>query len=123
MKGSADAQYGCGASWLDARGTWASTYLVPFELLLLAYVVLGPGALRDRNFLAARPQIFPAPARRRDRARRVAIIAALIDNASWFGFVMWSAFVMCALLAATTTAVQGIAVGDRRDRAHRRRWR
>jgi hypothetical protein len=36
----------------------------------------------------------------------VAIIAALIDNASWFGFVMWSAFVMSALLAATTTALQ-----------------
>jgi hypothetical protein len=36
----------------------------------------------------------------------VAIIAALIDNASWFGFVMWSAFVLSALLAATTTALQ-----------------
>ena len=35
----------------------------------------------------------------------LAIAAVLIDNASWFGFAMWSAFVVCALLAATTTAM------------------
>jgi hypothetical protein len=40
----------------------------------------------------------------------IAVIAALIDNASWFGFVMWMAFVICALLAATTTALQGTAL-------------
>jgi hypothetical protein len=40
----------------------------------------------------------------------IAVIAALIDNASWFGFVMWMAFVVCALLAATTTALQGTAL-------------
>ena len=83
-------------------------YLVPFELLLLAYVVLGPAHyateiswLHDRKyFLPQRSIAFALAA--------VAIIAALIENASWFGFVMWSAFVLCALVAATTTAMQGV---------------
>jgi hypothetical protein len=82
------------------------TYLVPFELLLLSYVVLGPAHyateiswLHDRKYFLPQRGIAIALA-------AVAIIAALIDNASWFGFVMWSAFVMSALLAATTTALQ-----------------
>jgi hypothetical protein len=82
------------------------TYLVPFELLLLSYVVLGPAHyateiswLHDRKYFLPQRGIAIAFA-------AVAIIAALIDNASWFGFVMWSAFVMSALLAATTTALQ-----------------
>src|SRR5258705_6494097 len=86
----------------------ALTYLVPFELLLLAYVVLGPAHyateiswLHDRKYFLPRRGIAIALA-------AVAIIAALIDNASWFGFVMWSAFVMSALLAATTTALQSM---------------
>jgi hypothetical protein len=84
------------------------TYLVPFELLLLSYVVLGPAHyateiswLHDRKYFLPRRGIAIALA-------AVAIIAALIDNASWFGFVMWSAFVMSALLAATTTALQSM---------------
>jgi hypothetical protein len=40
----------------------------------------------------------------------IAVIAALVDNASWFGFVIWAAFVICALLAATTSALQGTAI-------------
>ena len=82
------------------------TYLVPFELLLLSYVVLGPAHyateiswLHDRKYFLPQRGIAIALA-------AVAIIAALIDNASWFGFVMWSAFVLSALLAATTTALQ-----------------
>lgn len=82
------------------------TYLVPFELLLLSYVVLGPAHyateiswLHDRKYFLPRRGIAIALA-------AVAIAAALIDNASWFGFAMWSAFVVCALLAATTTALQ-----------------
>jgi hypothetical protein len=82
------------------------TYLVPFELLLLSYVVLGPAHyateiswLHDRKYFLPQRGVAIALA-------AVAIIAALIDNASWFGFVMWSAFVMSALLAATTTALQ-----------------
>lgn len=84
------------------------TYLVPFELLLLSYVVLGPAHyateiswLHDRKYFLPQRGVAIALA-------LVAIIAALIDNASWFGFTMWGAFVICALVAATTTAMQGV---------------
>jgi hypothetical protein len=86
------------------------TYLVPFELLLLAYVVLGPAHyateiswLHDRKYFLPQRGIAIGLA-------LVAIVAALIDNAAWFGFVMWSAFVICVLLAATTTALQGMVL-------------
>jgi hypothetical protein len=85
------------------------TYLVPFELLLLSYVVLGPAHyateiswLHDRKYFLPRRGIALVLA-------LVAIVAALIDNASWFGFVMWAAFVVCAL-AASTTAMQGVVL-------------
>jgi hypothetical protein len=84
------------------------TYLVPFELLLLSYVVLGPAHyateiswLHDRKYFLPRRGIAAGLA-------VMAIVAALIDNASWFGFVMWSAFVGCAVLTATTTAFQSM---------------
>ena len=84
----------------------ALTYLVPFELLLLAYVVLGPAHyateiswLHDRKYFLPQRGIALALA-------AVAVIAALIDNAAWFGFVMWTAFVLCAAIAAATTAMQ-----------------
>src|SRR5215467_13394476 len=83
-------------------------YLVPFELLLLAYVVLGPAHyateiswLHDRKYFLPQRGVALALA-------AVAIIAALIENASWFGFVMWTAFVVCALIAATTTPMQAV---------------
>jgi hypothetical protein len=86
------------------------TYLVPFELLLLSYVVLGPAHyfteiswLHDRKYFLPHRSVPIALA-------IIAVIAALIDNASWFGFVMWLAFVVCALLAAATTALQGTAL-------------
>jgi hypothetical protein len=86
------------------------TYLVPFELLLLSYVVLGPAHyfteiswLHDRKYFLPHRSVPIAMA-------MVAVIAALIDNASWFGFVMWLAFVTCALLAGATTALQGTAL-------------
>src|SRR6202166_5375403 len=79
------------------------TYLVPFELLLLSYVILGPAHyfteiswLHDRKYFLPHRSVPLGLA-------FVAVIAALIDNASWFGFVMWGAFVVCALIAATTT--------------------
>ena len=80
----------------------ALTYLVPVELLLLAYVVLGPAHyateiswLHDRKYFLPRRGIALGLA-------AVAVIAASIDNAMWFGFVMWTAFVVCALLVAAT---------------------
>src|SRR5947207_662739 len=86
------------------------TYLVPFELLLLAYVVLGPAHyateiswLHDRKYFLPQRGIALTLA-------LVAVGAALIDNAAWFGFVMWGAFVVCVLLAATTTALQGVVL-------------
>jgi hypothetical protein len=86
------------------------TYLIPFELLLLSYVVLGPAHyfteiswLHDRKYFLPHRSVPIALA-------IVAVIAALIDNPSWFGFVMWLAFVTCALLAGATTALQGTAL-------------
>jgi hypothetical protein len=86
------------------------TYLVPFELLLLSYVVLGPAHyateiswLHDRQYFLPQRGIAIGLA-------MLAIVAALIDNASWFGFVLWSAFVICVLLAATSTAMQSMLV-------------
>jgi hypothetical protein len=70
--------------------------------------VLGPAHyateiswLHDRKYFVPQRGVAVALA-------AVAIIAALIENASWFGFVMWAAFVLCVLIAATTTAMQGV---------------
>jgi hypothetical protein len=86
----------------------AAAYVVPFELLLLAYVVLGPAHyfteiswLHDRSYFLPHRGIAIALA-------VVAVAAALIDNASWFGFAMWGALVICAMLAATTTAIESM---------------
>src|ERR1700724_941389 len=86
----------------------AITYLVPFELLLLSYVVLGPAHyftqiswVDDRKyFLPQRNVAFGLAG--------AAVVAALIDNAAWFGFVIWMAFVACALLTTTTAAQSAI---------------
>lgn len=86
---------------------FAAAYLVPFELLLLAYVVLGPAHyfteiswLHDRSYFLPHRGIAVALA-------VLAIVAALIDNASWFGFAMWGALIVCAMLAATKSAAEG----------------
>src|SRR4029079_14249323 len=83
-------------------------YLVPFELLLLAYVVLGPAhyatemsSPHGRKYFVPQRGVAVALA-------AVAIIAALIENASWFGFVMWAAFLLCALIVAPTTPMQAV---------------
>src|ERR1700733_3954794 len=85
----------------------AITYLVPFELLLLSYVVLGPAHyftefswLHDRKyFLPHRNVAFGLAG--------VAVVAALIDNASWFGFVIWMAFVACRFFNPTPPGQRG----------------
>ncbi len=89
-------------------GALALTYAVPFELLLLAYVVLGPAHytteiswLHDRKYFL--PQRGAAIV-----LACVAIAAAAIDNAQLFGLVMWSAFVICAIISAAATAFQGM---------------
>jgi hypothetical protein len=85
----------------------AAAYLVPFELLLLAYVVLGPAHyfteiswLHDRKFFLPHGAVAIALA-------AIAVGAVLIDDANWFGFLMWCAFVVCAMLAATSSAGEG----------------
>jgi hypothetical protein len=92
---------------LLALGT---TYLVPFELLLLSYVILGPAHYTTEiSWLHDRKYFLP----HRGVAVVLAVIAAaaaMIDSASWFGFVMWSAFVVCALFSVTTTAAQGVVL-------------
>ena len=82
----------------------AIAYVAPFELLLLAYVVLGPAHyateiswLHDRKYHLPHGAIALALV-------AVAVVATLIDDATWFGLVMWIAFVACALVVATTSA-------------------
>ena len=86
---------------------FGAAYLVPFELLLLSYVVLGPAHyfteiswLHDRKYFLPHRGIALALA-------ALAIVAALIEHASWFGFAMWGALVVCAMLAATRSAAEG----------------
>src|SRR5215813_10720432 len=85
-------------------------YVVPFELLLLSYVILGPAHYTTEiSWLHDRKYFLP----HRGVAVVLAVIAAaaaMIDSASWFGFVMWSAFVVCALFSVTTTAAQGVVL-------------
>src|SRR5580704_5920669 len=86
----------------------AITYVVPFELLLLSYVILGPAHyfteiswLHDRKYFLPQRNIAFGLA-------GIAVVAALIDNAAWFGFVIWMTFVACALLTTTTAAQSAI---------------
>lgn len=86
-------------------GALALAYVIPWELLLLAYVVLGPAHytteiswLHDRKYFLPRGVLaFGLVA--------VAIAATLIEEPTWFGLVMWGAFVACAL-ATAGSAVQ-----------------
>jgi hypothetical protein len=87
---------------------FAAAYLVPFELLLLSYVVLGPAHyfteiswLHDRKYFLPHRGIALGLA-------VLAVIAALIEDASWFGFAMWGALVICAMLAATRSTIEGM---------------
>ncbi|HXC28779.1 MAG TPA: hypothetical protein VNV38_12550 [Stellaceae bacterium] len=91
-------------------------YVMPFELLVLAYVVLGPAHytteiswLHDRRYFLKRRYIALALA-------AIAVAATLIDNSSWFGFVIWAALVVSAAAAATrslsqTAVLLAVAIG------------
>jgi hypothetical protein len=85
-------------------------YVVPIELLLLSYVILGPAHYTTEiSWLHDRKYFLP----HRGVAVVLAVVAgaaAMIDSASWLGFVMWSAFVLCALFSATTTGAQGVVL-------------
>ncbi len=88
----------------------ATAYLVPFELLLLAYAVLGPAHyiteiswLHDRSYFLPHRGIAAALA-------ILAVIAVFVTDASWFGFAMWAALVACAMFAAATTAIEAMLI-------------
>jgi hypothetical protein len=81
-------------------------YVVPFELLLFAYVVLGPAHyateiswLHDRKYFVPHHGVALALA-------AVAILIAFIDSASWSGFIIWSTLVFCALIVTAKSGVQ-----------------
>ena len=86
----------------------AIAYVVPFELLLLSYVVLGPAHyLTEMSWLHDRKYFLP----HRSIALAlvlVAVSAPLVGSATWFGFVVWMTFVACALLTATTAAQSAV---------------
>jgi hypothetical protein len=82
-------------------------YAAPFELLVLAYVILGPAHytteiswLHDRKYFLSD----------RGGAAVLALLAlgaAFVGNPSWFGFALWSGLIAGALFAATRSAGQG----------------
>jgi len=83
-------------------------YLLPFELVLLSYVFLGPAHyLTEISWLHDRKYFLP----HRGIAMAlviVALTASFVENATWFGVIVWVAFVVCALLAGARTALQGM---------------
>jgi hypothetical protein len=84
------------------------TYVLPFELVLLSYVFLGPAHyLTEISWLHDRKYFLP----HRSVALVlivVALAASFIESAFWFGFIVWIALVACALFAAAKTALQGM---------------
>jgi hypothetical protein len=85
-------------------------YLIPFELLLLAYAVLGPAHylteiswLHDRNYYLPHKGFGVAVA-------LVALGAMFLAAPYWYGVLVWSAFVACATLAAKGTRAR-IVIG------------
>src|SRR5262249_50774344 len=85
-------------------------YVVPFELLLLSYVVLGPAHYTTEiSWLHDRKYFLP----HRGVAVVLAVIAAaaaMSASAPRAGFWRWSACVVCALFGATTTGAQGVVL-------------
>ena len=86
------------------------TYILPFELVLLSYVFLGPAHylteiswLHDRNYFLPHRGIALA-------LIVVALAASFVQNPTWFGIVVWAAFIACAVLAGARTALQGMIV-------------
>ena len=86
------------------------SYLLPFELVLLSYVVLGPAHyLTEISWLHNRGYFLP----HRGIALGlfvVACAASFLASAFWFGVVVWTAFIVCALLAGARTALQGMVL-------------
>jgi hypothetical protein len=86
----------------------ALSYLLPFELVLLSYVFLGPAHyLTEISWLHDRDYFLP----HRGIALTLIVVAlavSFVENAYWFGVVVWTAFIVCALLSGARTALQGM---------------
>src|ERR1043165_324053 len=88
----------------------AAAYVLPFELLLLAYVVLGPAHyLTEISWLHDRKYFLPH--------RGIAIglmilsvVLVLTTNPTWFGFLLWVALVVCVMLVAANSAAEGALI-------------
>ncbi|HVN01213.1 MAG TPA: hypothetical protein VMT68_13470 [Caulobacteraceae bacterium] len=85
-------------------------YLIPFELVLLAYAVLGPAHyfteiswLHDRSYYLPHKGLGVALA-------LTALGAMFLASPYWYGVVVWGAFVACATLAAQGTRAR-MAIG------------
>ncbi len=87
-------------------GALALTYVLPFELLLLSYAVLGPAHyFTEISWLHDRKYFLP------HRAFALALAAAglatlLITDGQWAGIVIWSAFVAAVILATVSSPVR-----------------
>ncbi len=86
----------------------ALSYLLPFELVLLSYVFLGPAHyLTEISWLHDRKYFLP----HRGIALALIIVSlavSFVENAFWFGVVVWIALVACAILAGARTALQAM---------------
>jgi hypothetical protein len=88
----------------------ALSYVLPFELVLLSYVFLGPAHyLTEISWLHDRGYFLP------HRGIAVGLIvialaASFLESAFWFGVIVWTAFVLSALLAGARTALQGMVL-------------
>jgi hypothetical protein len=84
----------------------ALAYLLPFELLVLSYVVLGPlHYLTEISWLHDRAYFLPAKSIGLILAGFCALAFFLL-SASWFGFVLWVAFLICAIAVARISFLQ-----------------
>jgi hypothetical protein len=86
-------------------------YVIPFELLLLAYAVLGPAHyfteiswLHDRNYYLPHKGLGMV-------LGLVALGVMFLASPYWYGVVVWAAFAGCAVLAAKTTRLRLIIGG------------
>lgn len=78
-------------------------YVIPFELLLLAYAVLGPAHyLTEISWLHDRSYYLPHKGFGLALAL-VALGAMFLASPYWYGVLVWAAFVACATLAAEGT--------------------
>src|ERR1700690_2788918 len=87
------------------------SYLLPFELVLLSYVFLGPAHyLTEISWLHDRDYFLP----HRGIALTLIVVAlavSFVENAFWFGVVVWIAFIVCALLAGGPPPLRGVTQG------------